>query len=77
MAHEYRTLLAEMSRQPLHKIYGSMAPARAANGDGQVAAIVAYEARQPLFYEIPNVPAHCLDIGVGFEKPDHIRIKPG
>ncbi len=77
VAHEYGTLLAEMSRQPLHKIHRAMAPASAANGDGQVAAIVAYEARQPLFYEFSNVPGHHLDIGVGFEKPDHIRIKPG
>ncbi len=54
-----------------------MAATSTSNRDGQVASIVTYETRQPLFYEFPNVSRHVFDVGVCFEEAHYVRIAPG
>ena len=54
-----------------------MLPARAANGNGKVAAIIGYKAGQPALYEIADVAQHLLRIGSIFQEFDDRCIAPG
>ena len=52
-------------------------PARAADGNGKVAAVIGYETGQPALHEIADVAKHLLCIGGIFQEFDDRRIAPG
>ena len=54
-----------------------MLAAGAADGDGEVVAVVADVGRQPFLDEAFDITEHLLHVRRGFEKPDDRAIAPG
>src|SRR5688572_12658091 len=67
MPHQHPPVtLTEVRRKRFHEVDRAVMPSGAADGDGEIAAAVAVEARQPLVDETLDVGAHLLDARIGF-----------
>ena len=77
MAHQHLLLMLEMARELFGEIDRAVLSAGAADGHGQVAAVVGDETGQPAFHEIADIAKHVLCAGGVVEKFDHRGIAPG
>ena len=75
MTDENMLVGTEQRGQSLGNIDRAMLPARASNGDGEIAAVVVDETRQPSGDEGADVLHHAGDIGLRLEIRDHFRIE--
>jgi len=74
MADQHATGSAKISGQGLGEVNRPMAAASAANGNGQIRAIVAHETRQPFFDVVSDIGQHFPCVGIGLEIGNHWRI---
>jgi hypothetical protein len=75
VAHQYTvTLGLQMPAQGLDHIDRAMLAAGAAHGDGEIAAPVGLEARDPAIQKPLHIRAHLTDLAAALQKRDHRRI---
>ena len=66
-----------MRDQPLDQVDGAMLPPRAADRDGEIATVAAFEFRDARLQEVGDVVDQALDRGAGLEEGLHRRVPAG
>src|SRR5882672_4750528 len=75
--HLHRRAVAEEPRKRLDQIDRAMLAAGAADRNGEVAAVVASEGRQPVSDKAPDILEQLARRRIGTEKLDHRPVAPG
>mmetsp|Transcript_15320 Transcript_15320/g.36540 ORF Transcript_15320/g.36540 Transcript_15320/m.36540 type:complete len:376 (-) Transcript_15320:629-1756(-) len=77
VALEHMAVVAELAGQHLDQINRAVLAAGAADGDGEVAALVGREMRQPARQESADLAQHHADLGLGRQVAGHRRVAAG